>query len=290
VAVTCSLEATLRSTVLVTGATGKTGRRLIPLLLERGVTVRAAGRTPVPERDGVEPVHFDWLDESTYRTALDGVDAVYAISDPSNWSNPSFEAFLERATGRSRRVVLLSSFGVDRAPADDPMRRLELLVEGSGTVLRPTMFMQDFSENHWSDQVTSIRERGEITLPNVQAAVSYISTADIAAVAAAALTEHGHEGKGYTLTGPEALTPAQVAEHIAAAAGRPVRPVEVSREGIRAGLLAYGYPTESVEYISPGYAAAFGVMEVVTDDVTKVTGRPATTFAEFTKDAADAWR
>jgi uncharacterized protein YbjT (DUF2867 family) len=290
VAVTCSLEATLRSTVLVTGATGKTGRRLIPLLLERGVTVRAAGRTPVPERDGVEPVHFDWLDETTYQTALDGVDAVYAISDPSNWSNPSFEAFLERATGRSRRVVLLSSFGVDRAPADDPMRRLELLVEGAGTVLRPTMFMQDFSENHWSDQVTSIRERGEITLPNVQAAVSYISTADIAEVAAAALTEDGHEGKGYTLTGPEALIPAQVAEHIAAAAGRPVRPVEAGREGIRAGLLAYGYPTESVEYVSPGYAAGFGAMDVVTDDVATVTGRPATTFAEFAKNAADAWR
>jgi uncharacterized protein YbjT (DUF2867 family) len=277
-------------TVLVTGATGKTGRRVIPQLVERGVTVRAASRTPVPQRYGVEPVHFDWLDETTYQTALDGVDAVYAISDPSNWSNRSFEAFLGRATGGSRRVVLLSSFGVDRAPEDDPMRRVELLVERSGTVLRPAMFMQDFSESHWSNQVTSIRERGEITLPNVQAPVSYISTTDIAAVAAAALTDGGHEGKGYTLTGPEALTPAQVAEHIAAAAGRPVRPVEVSREAIRAGLLAYGYPAESVEYISPGYAAAFGVMGVVTDDVTKAIGRPAATFAEFAKDAADAWR
>ena len=277
-------------TVLVTGATGKSGRRLIPLLLERGVTIRAASRTPVHERYGVEPVHFDWLDESTYQTALDGVDAVYAISDPSNWSNQSFEAFLERATGGSRRVVLLSSFGVDRAPTDDLMRRHELLVEEAGTVLRPTMFMQDFSEDHWSNQVTSIRERGEITLPNVQARVSYTSTADIAAVAAAALTEDGHRGKGYTITGPEALIPAQVAEHISAAAGRPVRPVEVTREGIRAGLLAYGYPAESVGYVSPGYAAGFAAMEVVTDTVTKVTGRPATTFAEFAKDAAHAWR
>jgi uncharacterized protein YbjT (DUF2867 family) len=278
------------STVLVTGATGKTGRRLIPLLLGRGVTIRAGSRTPVRERNGVEPVRFDWLDETTHQTALDGVDAVYAISDPSTWSNQSFEAFLERATGGSNRVVLLSSFGVDRAPTDDPMRRVELLVERSGTVLRPSAFMQNFSESHFSNQVTSIRERGEIALPSIQAPMSYISTADIAAVAAAALTEDGHEGKGYTLTGPEALTAGQVAEHISAAAGRRVRPVEISREAIRAGLLAYGYPAESAEYASGGYAAAFGAMGVVTDDVTKVTGRPATTFAEFAGDAAHAWR
>jgi uncharacterized protein YbjT (DUF2867 family) len=120
--------------------------------------------------------------------------------------------------------------------------------------------------------------------------MSYISTTDIAAVAAAALTEDGHQGKGYTLTGPEALTAAQVAEHISAAAGLAVRPVEVGRETIRAGLLAHGYPAESAEYASGGYAAAFGAMDVVTQDVTKVTGRPATTFAEFVQDAAHAWR
>jgi uncharacterized protein YbjT (DUF2867 family) len=278
------------STVLVTGATGKTGHRLIPLLLESGVTVRAAGRTPVPERYGVEPVHFDWLDETTHQAALDGVDAVYAISDPSTWSNQSFEAFLQRATGGSRRVVLLSSFGVDRAPADDPMRRVELLVERSGTVLRPSAFMQNFSESHFSNQLTSIRERGEIRLPSIQAPMSYISTTDIAAVAATALTEDGHEGKGYTLTGPEALSAEQVAEHISAAAGLPVRPVEVGREAIRAGLLAYGYPAESAEYASAGYVAAFGAMGVVTEDVTKVTGHQATTFAQFAEDAAHVWR
>jgi uncharacterized protein YbjT (DUF2867 family) len=278
-------------TVLVTAATGNTGRRLTPLLLDRGVTVRAASRTPVPERDGVEPVRFDWHDEGTFKPALDGVDAVYTISDPSTWSNKSFEAFLERAAdGGSRRVVLLSSFGVDHAPADDLMRRVELLVEGSGTVLRPTWFMQNLSERHWSNQVTRIRERGEIALPNVQAPVSLISTADIAAVAAAALTEDGHQGKGFSLTGPEALTATQIAEHIAAAAGRPVRPVQVGLEAIRAGLLAYGFPAEATEYVTPGYAAAFSAMDVVTDDVTKVTGRPATTFAQFAKDAADAWR
>jgi uncharacterized protein YbjT (DUF2867 family) len=281
----------LTSTVLVTAATGTIGRRLIRQLLDRGVTVRAAGRNRVHARHGVEPVRFDWHDENTFQPALDGVDAVYTISDPSTWFSKSFEVFLERASGGgSRRVVLLSSFGVDRAPADDPMRRLELLVEGSGTVLRPTWFMQNLSENHWSDQRTSIRSRCEIKLPNVEAPFSLISAHDIAAVAAVALTQAGHAGRGYTLTGPDALTATQIADQISAAAGRPVRPVEVDLEAIREGLLAYGYPAAAVEYVSPGYAAAFNAMGVVTDDVTEVTGRPATTFAEFAEGAADAWR
>jgi uncharacterized protein YbjT (DUF2867 family) len=282
----------MADTVLVIGANGKTGRRLIPQLVRRGVAVRAASRTAVPARDGVEPVHFDWHVEGTFQRALDGVDAVYTISDPSTWYTKKYEAFLERAVnGGPRRVVLLSSFGVDHAPADDPMRRLELLIERSGgTVLRPTWFMQNLSENHWSNGAMRIRTRGEFALPNVHAPFSLISANDIAAVAAAALTQAGHESKGYTLTGPEALTAAEIAEHISAAAGRPVRPVEVGLAAIREGLLAYGYPAEAVEYVSPGYAAAFDVMEVVTDDVTTVTGRPATTFAQFAMDAAGAWR
>lgn len=286
-------------TVLVTGATGKTGRRLIPELVERGVTVRAASRTPVIERYGVEPVRFDWKDETTYQTALDGVDAVYVVGGhlSDSVSNPiaPAEAFFGRLADTGvRRIVLMSAMGVDRVPdPTDPLRRFELLVERPGiasTILRPSPFMQNFSESYAPPSTARIRERSEIALPGGEIPVSYISTADIAAVAAAALTEDGHEGRGYTLTGPEALTAAQVAEHISAAAGRPVRPVEISREAIRSGLLAYGYPAESAEYASGGYAAAFGAMGVVTDDVTKVTGRPATTFAEFAADAAHAWR
>jgi uncharacterized protein YbjT (DUF2867 family) len=295
-------------TVLVTGATGKTGRRVIPELVERGVTVRAAGRTLFPERDGVEPARFDWQDEGTYQTALHGVDAVYVVGGhlSDSVSNPAApaEAFFGRmADAGVRRVVLLSAMGVDRVP--DPtniLRRFELFVEGTGipsTILRPGVFMQNFSENYAPPSTARIRERGEIALPGGEVPVSYISTADIAAVAAIALTEDGHEGKGYTLTGSEALTLPEVAEHISAAVGRPVRHVETSpEEGVRDVMSGYGATAEYAEYvsqlylmsISSGYGTTDGPGALITEDFTAVTGRPPTAFAEYAAAAADAWR
>jgi uncharacterized protein YbjT (DUF2867 family) len=298
-------------TVLVIGATGKTGRRVIPKLVERGVTVRAASRTPVPERYGVEPARFDWQDEGTYQTALAGVDAVYVVGGhlSESVSDPiaPAEAFFGRvADAGVRRIVLLSAMGVDRVPdPEDPLRRFELLVEGAGipnTILRPSPFMQNFSEGYAPPSTARIRERGEIALPGGDAPVRYISTVDIAAVAAIALTEDGHEGKGYTLLGPEALTVPEVAERISAAAGRPVRYVETSpEEGVRDVLTGYGATADYAEYVSKLYVMSVqsgyghgtdgpGAMGLVADDFTAITGRPMTTFAEFAKDAADAWR
>jgi hypothetical protein len=111
-------------------------------------------------------------------------------------------------------------------------------------------------------------------------------------VAAVALTEDGHDGAGYTLTGPEALTLPQVAEHISAATGRRVRHLDVGPEVLRGSLVAAGASASFADYASQLYLAATssGLMTAVTADITAVTGRPATTFAEFAAAAADAWR
>jgi uncharacterized protein YbjT (DUF2867 family) len=288
------------STILVTGATGKVGRRLIPLLLRRGATVRAASRSPVAARPGIEPVRFDWTDVSTYEAARIGVDAMFLVagSIPQQKHADYFHALLDGATRAGvKRVVLLSPYGVDKAPPENPLRRIELTVESSGvpyTIVRPGAFMQNFSEGlRWRESFAEgIRERDEIATPGGDGVVSYVSTEDIAAVAAIALTEDSHEGKAYSPFGPEQLTLTQVAEHISWVAGRRIRYVETDRAPIRDALVAAGAPAETAEHNSRLYVQAFtsGVLGVLNDDVREVTGRPPVSFAEFAVGAAAAWR
>ena len=291
---------TTSTTVLVTGPTGKVGRRLIPLLARRGITVRTASRSPLPERAGIDPVRFDWTDERTYETARTGVDAMYLVAGPVPQAEHAghIRALLDGAAGAGvGRVVLLSSYGVDQAPPDNPLRQIELAVESSGVpwaILRPAAFMQNFSDGlRWDESLTEgIRERDEIVHPGGDGVVSYVSAEDIAAVAAAALTDDGHGGRAYAPVGPEPLTLAEVAEQISWVAGRRIRYVETDRIPMRDALLAAGTPPETAEVNSQLHFHAFssGALGVLNDDILEVTGRPPASFAEFAVGAAAAWR
>lgn len=286
------------STILVTAPTGKVGRRLIPLLARRGVTVRAASRSPVAGRPGIEPVRFDWADASTYEAARQGVEAMYLVPGPSPQAEHAdyLRALLDGAAGAGvKRVVLLSVYSVDQAPPENPLRRIERAVESSGvpyTILRPGAFMQNFSEWHFLRAAESIRARDEITMPGGEGVVSWLSTEDIAAVAAIALTEDGHEGKGYSLLGPEPLTLRQIAEHISWVTGRRIQYVETDYRPLRDELVASGVPPETAEHNSQLAAFAFssGVFGALSDDILQVTGRPPVSFGEFAVGAAAAWR
>jgi uncharacterized protein YbjT (DUF2867 family) len=294
------MEAIVSSNVLVTGATGKVGRRLIPLLMRRHVTVRAASRSPLAARAGIEPVRFDWGDESTYADARKGVDAMFLVPGPVPQAEHAgyVDALLDGAAAAGvDRVVLLSSYGVGQAPPDNPLRRIELAVESSGvpyTILRPGAFMQTFSEGlRWRESlVEGIRERDEIAAPGGAGLVSYVSTEDIAAVAAIALTEDGHEGTAYAPLGPQALTLTEVAEHISWVTGRRISYVETDRTPIRDALLAAGAPPQTAEHNSQLFVHAYtsGVLGGLNDDVLTVTGRPPVSFGEFVVGAAAAWR
>jgi uncharacterized protein YbjT (DUF2867 family) len=211
----------------------------------------------------MEPVRFDWTDESTYEAARQGVDAMYLVAGPFPGPEHAdyIRALLDSATGAGvKRVVLLSVYGVDQAPPENPLRRVELAVESSGvpyTILRPGAFMQNFSEGHFIRAVASIRERDEIAMPGGNGVVSWVSTEDIAAVAAIALTEDGHDGRAYVQLGPEPLTLTQVAEHISWVAGRRIRYVETDHKPLRDELVAAGAPPETAEDNSQLAAFAF---------------------------------
>jgi uncharacterized protein YbjT (DUF2867 family) len=287
-------------TALVTGATGKVGRRLIPILAREGVSVRAASRSPLQGWAGIEPVRFDWSNPGTFEPARKGVDVMYLVPGPvpqaehADW----FAAFLDGAAAAGvRKVALLSVFGAGQAPPDNPLRRIELAVESSGvpfTIVRPAAIMQSFSEGlRWREElVEGIREHDEIRNPGGEGVVSYVAAEDVASVVAAALTRDGQEGAAYAPFGPEPLTLHQVAEHISWAAGRPIRYVETDAMSIRDALVAHGAPQATAEHNSKVYVQAYtsGVLGGTNDDVHRVTGRAPVSFGEFAVGAAAAWR
>lgn len=114
----------------------------------------------------------------------------------------------------------------------------------------------------------------------------------IAAVAAIARTEDGHQGKAYSPLGPDPLTLTEVAEQISWVTGRRIRYIETDRTPIRNALVAMGAPPETAEHNSQFYAIAFtsSLFGVRGDDILTVTGRPPVSFGEFAVGAAAAWR
>jgi uncharacterized protein YbjT (DUF2867 family) len=272
----------LASPILVTGATGTTGRRLVAELLRRGASdVRAAVRTP-DKAAGARPVVFDLDRPETYGPALAGVEHLFLLLPFRPDMAAVAARVLEAARGVGvRQVVRLSALGAGptspmaagrwHAAADAAVARSGL----QWTLVRPASFMQNFLAYHPPGP------DGAIVLPAGDGAVSFIDNADVAAVAAQALLD-GHHGAIHELTGPAALTFAEAAAILGRAAGRPVRYVDVPEEAARQGMTAAGLPAFMVEGMLELYAVyRKGYAAQVTGTVELVLGRPARDFAAW---------
>jgi uncharacterized protein YbjT (DUF2867 family) len=279
----------MNSTILVTGATGKTGRRLLARLQERGQRVRAASR-----KAGQDSVVFDWHQPSTYAANLDGVAAVYLVP-PEFVEDPSalVADFLRQAKAAGvQRVVALSSMGVEfpDEPQDSGRRKVEQAVMDSGmewTLLRPTGFSQNFSEGFL---LPAILQLGAVVTATGEGAVAFVDADDIAAVAAAALTEAGHASKKYLITGPRPLTFSEAAGTIAEASGRPIIHSAIPRAKMAQLLQQAGMPDDYAAMVLRDQdAVRAGLSSQVTDTVEKTTGRPAKTFEQYAASAARVW-
>ncbi|MGZ3145853.1 NAD(P)H-binding protein [Lentzea chajnantorensis] len=270
--------------VLVTGATGKTGRRVVRRLRAQGVRVRAASRRG-------EHV-FDWTDQQTWDAAFDGVSAVYVVQvDGTRLVRP----FVRRAQELGvRRVVLASGRGIDdpdyatdSGGVLDGLLDSEDAVRTSGlewTITRPGWFAQNFSEGFFSAAV----EAGELRLPAGEGAASFIDAEDIAAVVGAALTEDGHDGQVYELSGPAVVTLAEAVATISAHAGREIRYVPLDVDDHIAELTAQGFaPEDARAFADMVEPLRNGTDAYLSDGVQRALGRPARTFAEFA--AATEW-
>ncbi|MFE2938203.1 NAD(P)H-binding protein [Streptomyces sp. NPDC059255] len=275
-------------TVLVTGATGTTGSRVVSRLTALGHRVSAASRRPArPARPGgAEPVRFDWYDTATHADALRDADRVYLVPpvgepDPARVMLP----FLRQARAAGvRRAVLLSSSAVPAGgPAVGQVHRELAGLFGEWAVLRPSWFMQNFTGQ--PRHVTSIREQGLIFSATGRGRVGFVDADDIAAVAVHSLTDDPAPSGELVITGPEALGYDDVAAVITEVTGRPVAHRSLGFEQLR-DRLAADLPEEFAALLAGlDLSIAEGAEDRTTDTVERVTGRPPRAFRAFAEQA-----
>lgn len=277
-------------TVLVTGATGTVGSRVVAQLEDAAVRVRAAVRdtatATVPE--GVETVPFDFERPETWGRALEGVTSMFLVRPPELGHRTVTPVVDAAARMGVEHVVFLSVLGAAKNPLL-PHRRIERHLERSAlaaTFLRASFFTQNFETVHKDELI----EDGEIVVPAGDGTTSFIDAEDIAAVAAVALTEPGHHHRAYDLTGPAALTYHEVAAVFDDVLERPVRYTNPSIPEFVRHSRAAGHKWPFILVMVGVYTTArLGLAGRVTDDVERVLGRPPRSFREYVRDNATAF-
>lgn len=267
---------------LVLGGTGKTGRRVAERLAERGVQTRIASRSADPG--------FDWNDQSTWDAALDGVTAAYITYAPDlaiPGATDTIRNFVDKAVEEGvQRLVLLSGRGEEEA------QLCERVVQDAGvewTIVRASWFNQNFSEGEFLGMIMD----GVITLPAADIPEPFVDVDDIADVAVAALTEDGHNGEIYEVTGPRMLTFAEVAKEISAAAGREIQYIQIPREAFAAGIAESGAPEDIAWLLDYLFSTVLdGRNAYLCDGVQRALGREPTDFTEYARRiaASGVWK
>ncbi|MDA0173281.1 NmrA family NAD(P)-binding protein [Solirubrobacter taibaiensis] len=258
-------------TTLITGATGKTGTRIVERLTAAGLAVRPASRA----------TGFDWDDHSTWAPALAGVDAAYIAYYPDLAIPGAAETVGDFAVAAAaagvRRIVLLSGRGEPEA------LRAERAVAAAGvplTIVRCSWFAQNFSESFMLDGVLS----GEVALPADDTPEPFVDAEDIADVAFAALTQDGHAGESYELTGPRALRMDEAVAEIASATGKPLTFTRITP-----AAYSEAAPPELAEFVVFLFTELLdGRNAEPQDGVRRALGRAPRDFGEFARRAAAA--
>lgn len=264
------------NTTLVIGGTGKTGQRVVTRLQAAGLPVRIGSRSATPA--------FDWNSDSTWNASLDGVSAVYITYSPDlamPGATDAIQGLVDLARQKGvRRLVLLSGRGEEEAQA------CEAIVQASGlewTIVRASWFQQNFSEGAFVDMVLA----GTITLPAGDVPEPFVDVDDIADVAFAALTEYGHDGEVYEVTGPRLMSFDDIARDLSAAIGRRITFQRVPHDAFVNAVAESGAPKDVVWMLDYLFATVLdGRNAHLTDGVQRALGREPRDFADYARDAA----
>lgn len=283
--------------ILITGATGTNGREILKQLTAAGHQVRAMVRNLEKAADlqspNVELVEGDFDKPDTLEDALRGIEKAFVVTPVDarhvEWMRNFIEAAKRAAT---QHVVKFSGMGA-KADSDSEIIRMHAqtddMLKQSGlsyTILQPNSFFQNM---FWS--ANTIKEQGAFYLPMGDAKQSVIDVRDIAAIAVKVLTESGHEGKTYVLTGPEPLTYHDIAQKIAKAIGKPVNYVPVPVEAARKAMADTGMPAWLARVLAEFQGVvATGAYAATTNEVANLLGREPTSFDDFIATYADFFK
>ncbi|MFB9698042.1 NAD(P)H-binding protein [Actinoplanes digitatis] len=271
------------STYLITGATGNVGGPLARQLHDQGYPVRVMVRSLARAADlpaGIERVVGDLDNPDDVAKAVAGVEAVFLMAVGSGTAQA--ETMVDAARGAAApRIVLLSSVGARLEPlSENPigaaLAAREQVMRESGlpvTYLRPNAFASNAF--WWRDAIRA----GKVVDPTGGGRIAVIDPADIARVAATTLTEEGHAGKGYTLSGPEALSAREQVEIIAEVTGRRIEFEDTTPHEYAQASIAQGTPPEQAQALQALHEVfRAGRAAYITDDVENLTGVAPRTF------------
>ena len=281
--------------IVVTGATGNVGSSVVRSLLEHGEKVRAFVRDPAKAQrmlgGEAELSIGDFDDARSVAEALDGAERVFLSSgegpDKVRWEKAVIDAAAKAGVGL---VVKASTMGADAASFSSLAwhGELEEALKSSGvpwTILQSNWYMTNLLPN--AGQIVAT---GKIFMPAGDARIGMVDPADTGRVGAAVLAGDGHEGKTYTVTGPERVGFAQVAEALSAVTGRTIEYVDVPPEAAMAAMAGAGLPEWLPDFLDRLLARfRAGEFGDVADSVERLTGSPATPIEEFVKKHAAAF-
>ena len=270
--------------ILITGASGNVGKEVLKQITQTGVEVRAAFQSisKAAPPSGVEIVSVDYNRAETLQTALEGVDRVFLVGPPTAQLTALERKAMEViAHADIQQVVKLSAMGGRAAIFPRQHAESEDYIQSTGvpyTFLRPNGFMQ----NMVNYNAPTINTQDSFYGSEGDGRVSHIDIRDVAAVAVKALTEDGHVGKAYTLTGPEALTNKEIAQILSNELGREIRFINLPPAQLKEALLSAGvaeWTADALLDLQRLYREDKAT--TVTRDVEQILGRKPISFAQF---------
>jgi uncharacterized protein YbjT (DUF2867 family) len=274
--------------ILITGASGNVGKEVLKQITQKGVEVRVAFQSvnkAAGAPSGVEIVSLDYNQAETLQTALKGVDRVFLVGPPTAQLTALERNAMEViAQSGVRHVVKLSAMGGREAIFPRQHAESEEYIQASGvpyTFLRPNGFMQ----NMVNYNAPTINTQSAFYGSEGDGRVSHIDIRDVAAVAVKALTEDGHVGKAYILTGPEALTNKEIAQILSNELRREIRFINLPPAQLKEALLSAGVPEWNADaLLDLQRLYREDKATTVTRDVEQILGRKAISFGQFFRD------